>query len=373
MTPSLQQSSQGRVIAVDLFRGLTMFLLVAEGAHIYHALTDLFPEQSLLGQLVLQFHHHPWNGLRFWDLIQPYFMFIVGVAMWFSVNKRQDRGDSRAQVTRHIVRRCLILLAFGVTLHIGYNRKLVWELWNVLSQLSVTILIAYALMRLPTRTQLIISLGLLLLTEILYRTFGVEGYNQPFVKDHNFGSYMDRVLMGKINPGGGWVAINCIPTAAHTIWGVLAGKLLASSISQKEKLQQLLIAGGIGVVLGYGLDWGGITPIIKRICTSSFVLVSGGWSLLTLALFYWLIDVRGWKRGVWFFSVVGMNSIFIYMFMNTVGPQWMRGFVKIFTEGIFAPLGMGEAGVELVNALGVLAIAWGLCYWLYKKGIFFKI
>lgn len=350
-----------------------MFLLVAEGAGVYHALTEATSEGTFAAAIMTQFHHHPWNGLRFWDLIQPYFMFIVGVAMWFSVKNRQKRGESSAQISRHIWKRCLILLALGVTLHIGYNRKLVWELWNVLSQLSVTILLAYLIMRLPFRTQLLISIGLLLLTEILYRFTGIAGHDQPFVKDQNFGSYMDMVLMGKINPGGGWVAINCIPTAAHTIWGVLAGKFLDSKRAPMEKVKLLALAGGIGLVLGYGMDLTGLTPIIKRICTSSFVIVSGGWCLLTLAFFYWLADIKQRRNWAWFLLIVGMNPIFIYVFMETAGHQWFVGFVSIFTTGVMGWVAASASTTAILTAFVVLGLAWYLCYWLYQHKVFIKI
>ncbi len=364
---------KGRLLSLDLFRGLVMFLLVAEGAGLYHTWLQAAPEGTLLHSIALQFHHHPWNGLRFWDLVQPYFMFIVGVAMWFSVNKRLGRGDSRRSITLHILRRCLLLLAFGVGLHIGYKGRLVWELWNVLSQLSMTILIAYAIIRLPGRTQLLISIGLLLLSESLYRFTNIPGYDQPFVKDHNFGSFMDMVLMGKINDGGGWVAINFIPTAAHTIWGVLAGKLLASDRNPWIKIRTLVIFGAAAVILGYGLDWTGADPIIKRICTASFVLASGGWALLTLAFFYWLVDLAGVKGWVWFFAIVGMNPIFIYVFMETAGKQWLVDFTSAFVADGLTRLGTGHTLALFLNSLVVLAMAWGLCYWLYRKKIFIKI
>ena len=362
-----------RLVSLDLFRGLVMFLLVAEGAGLYRNWLETSESGTFMYALATQFHHHPWNGLRFWDLVQPYFMFIVGVAMWFSVKKRLARGDSQGKVTLHILRRCLLLLAFGVALHIGYRGKLVWELWNVLSQLSVSILIAYAIMRMPGRSQLLISLGLLVLSESLYRFTGIPGYDQPFVKDHNFGSFMDMILMGKINNGGGWVAFNCIPTAAHTIWGVLAGKLLASSKSGWTKIQLLVIYGGIALISGYLLNWTGLDPIIKRICTASFVLVSGGWALLTLAFFYWLVDIKGAKKWTWFFVVVGMNPIFIYLFMETAGHQWLPGFSASFIGDGMLRLGTGEAPALFLNSIVVLALAWGLCYWLHKRKIYFKI
>lgn len=349
-----------------------MFLLIAEGTRLYSALRKAGSPESFYGKLIMQFHHHEWNGLHFWDLVQPYFMFIVGVAMVFSLTKRWERGDPWIQTFKHILYRCFILFLLGVILHCSYSGKLVWELWNVLTQLSFTILVAFLIFRLPVSTQIIFSVALLLVTELLFRLFPVEGFDQPFVKGHNFGSWMDMILMGKIN-GGGWVAINCIPTAAHTIWGVLAGKIIISSRSQTQKIKILGLAGLICIFAGYGMDWAGITPIIKRICTSSFVIVSGGWCLVTLAFCYWLVDVKGCKKWITFFTVVGMNPIFIYMFSNTVGMRWFNGFAAIFTNGFMGWLGITEITINVITALVVLGFEWYLCYWLYKRRIFIKI
>ncbi|MDX8338203.1 DUF5009 domain-containing protein [Draconibacterium sp. IB214405] len=364
---------EGRLLSLDFFRGITMFLLVAEGTHLWSVLVQEPVSGTIFESFFQQFHHHPWNGLRFWDLIQPFFMFIVGVAMPFSYANRIKRGDSRSSITKHIIKRCIILLAFGVALHCGYNRKLVWELWNVLSQLSVTILIAYFLMRYKWSVQIAVSIGLLLLTEVLYRSFPVEGFNQPFVKDHNFGSWMDMILMGKINNGGGWVAINCIPTAAHTIWGVVAGQLLQSAKKPSKKVQLLVVSGLIILVAGYLLDWTSVTPIIKRISSSSFVLASGGWALLVLAFSYWFIDIKKINRWIFPFIVVGTNSIFIYLFSNTVGGQWLNGFVAIFTHGILDWFNTPEFILNLITALSVLAIEWLLCFYLFVKRILLRV
>lgn len=373
MNSKTQPGAGKRLFSLDLFRGLVMFLLVAEGSGLYHTWLATTEQGTVLHAIATQFHHHPWNGLRFWDLVQPYFMFIVGVAMWFSVNKRLGRGDAPRSITRHILQRCLLLLVFGVGLHVGYKGRLVWELWNVLCQLSVTILIAYAIMRLPGRTQLLISIGILLLSESLYRFTGIPGYDQPFVKDHNFGSFMDMILMGKINNGGGWVAFNFIPTSAHTIWGVLAGKLLASSKSEWTKIKILLYYGVPAVLIGYILNWTGFDPIIKRICTASFVLTSGGWAILTLAFFYWLVDILGAKNWTLFFAIVGMNSIFIYLFMGTAGSQWLVGFSSYFITDALVRLGSSETLALFINSAVVLMIHWYLCYWLYKRKILIRI
>lgn len=362
-----------RLLSLDFFRGITMFLLVTEGTGLWWTLVQEPVAGTFFEGFFQQFHHHKWNGLRFWDLVQPFFMFIVGVAMPFSYAKRIKNGESKTRITRHILQRCFLLLAFGVGLHCGYNRKLVWELWNVLSQLSVTILIAYFLMQYKWSVQLLVSIGLLVITETLYRTFPLEGYNQPFTKDHNFGTWMDMVLMGKINNGGGWVAINCIPTAAHTIWGVVAGQLLKSGKKEYEKVKLLVITGIVFLTLGYTLDWTSITPIIKRICTSSFVLTSGGWALLVLALSYWIIDIKKKQNLIFPFVIVGTNSIFIYMFFNTVGGQWFNGFVGIFTNGFLSWFNTPEFIINIITSLSILYLEWLLCYYLYRKKIFFRI
>ncbi len=364
--------SSTRLLSLDLFRGATMFLLVTETTELYHHWLEHTTDGTFWHAFALQFHHHPWNGLRFWDLVQPFFMFIVGVAMVFSLQKRVHNPADWQQAIWHIIKRCAILLLLGVTLHCVYSGKLVWELWNVLTQLSFTILVAFFLFRFPLWIQIAASIGMLLLTEVLYRVPHIEGFDQPFVQGHNFGSWMDLVLMGKINSGG-WVTINCIPTAAHTIWGVVAGKILISNRSAVRKIKPLVIAGVLCLLIGYGMDWAGITPIIKRIATTSFVFASGGWCLLVLAATYWLVDVKGYKRGVFFFSVVGMNSIFIYMFTQTVGYQWVNETVSIFTNGVSQWLGANETLMVIMASLASLAVFWYLCYWLYRHKIFIKI
>jgi len=358
-----------RLFSLDVFRGLTMFLLIAEAAGFHHNFGEL-TEGTAFSGLALQLEHHPWNGLRFWDLIQPFFMFIVGVAMPFSLRKRLASGN-RDAVTKHILRRCFLLLAFGVLLHCVYSHALVWELWNVLVQLAFTILIAYAIMQLPNKIQIGISAGLLLLTEILYRAYNPEA---PYAQGHDsFGSWVDMLVMGKVNDGY-WVFVNFIPTAAHTIWGVVCGRILLSKVPVKEKLKPFLIWGGAILILGFAMDWLDITPIIKRIATSSFTLASGGFAILTLTLFYWVIDVKG-KNPKWLriFSVVGTNSIFIYLFAETVGAQWFRGFGMIWTEGLLGPLGLSEQVIAVLNALLVLFIFWYITYFLDKHKVYFKV
>jgi predicted acyltransferase len=359
-----------RFLSLDAFRGVTMFLLAGEAALMYESLTQAFPEGHGLHGLVEQFHHHPWAGLRFWDLIQPFFMFIVGVAMPFSLKSRLAKGDTWPQCLRHILWRSLLLFLFGTGLHCVYSGKLVFELWNVLTQLSFTIPVTFLLMRTDWRVQLGTSLLLLAITEACYRAYAPAA---PFVMDQNFGSAVDMLLMGKLNNGGGWVTFNCVPTAAHTIWGAICGRLLLTDLPHSRRAKTLVVAGIVGLAIGYGLHWAGLTPIVKRISTTAFVFASGGWALLALALFYWLIDVKGKSGWTFPFVVVGMNSIFIYFFFETVGVQWLVPTVRIFNDGFLGALGLGMAALAITNSLLVWGIYWGLCRFLHRHEIFFRI
>ncbi len=344
-----------------------MILLVAESAAVYAALNELTPDDTLSSALVNQFFHHPWSGLRFWDLIQPFFMFIVGVAMPFSLKRRLQEAMPIGAVRWHVIKRCLWLFLFGVGLHCFYQQQLVWELWNVLTQLSFTILLAFLLIRIPLSRQFFIAFLLLVLTEIAYRVYDSS---TPYSREANFGMWMDMILMGKVNSDG-WVAINCIPTAAHTIWGVICGRLLLSEQNTAHKLRFLFTTGALLLFAGYALDYT-YTPVIKRIATSSFVLVSGGYAVLALALFYWLIDVKRWRSWAWVCVVVGANSIFIYLFSQLVGAG-INQFVAIFTSGALAIVGLSETVVALINSWVTLLILWYICYFFYGKGLFFKV
>jgi predicted acyltransferase len=344
-----------------------MFLLIVEFTFLFEHLIAPEFEGTLIYSIGVQLHHHPWHGLRFWDLIQPFFMFIVGVAMPLSFSKRISKGESYKSILKHIITRSLLLLLLGWGLYCIPD-GIAFYFQNVLAQLSVTIIIAFLLMRKPWVTQIAVSIGLLVLTELLYRIFWVEGFNHPFVADHNFGAWVDMLISGELSHGH-WVSFNAIPTAAHTIWGVLAGKLLMSNKTNKQKLLYLVIAGVAGLIIGFGLN--PITPIIKRIASTSFVFASGGWAFLALAASYWLIDVKKVHKGVQFFAVVGMNPLFIYLFAHVGGADFLDRIIRPFSTALFG--WTGELGTNISTSLFVVLGLWYICYWMYKRKLFIKI
>lgn len=368
MSSSTTELPVKRLLSLDVLRGLIMVLLAAESCMLYESLEAAAPGNKI----VQQFFHHPWHGLRFWDLVQPAFMTMAGAALYISFYYKEKKGITWRHNFKHVAVRCAKLFALGTALHCVYAGKLVWELWNVLTQLSVTTLIAYFIIRWKPSSQIIFSIGLLLLTEILYRFVQTPQYNEAFVSGKNFGNLSDMFLMGKVNSDG-WVAINIIPTAAHTIWGVLAGKLLVSDRSHSQKIKNLVLAAAACLLVGYTLDIVAVTPIIKRIATSSFTLVSGGWVLMMMAFLYWLTDVKSYNKYAWIFVVVGTNAIFIYLFFETVGHQWLNPVIGIFVKGVTDLAGVPEKAGAILSAFVTLAAEWSICYWLYKKKIFFKL
>jgi predicted acyltransferase len=363
-----QPAPEARLMSLDFFRGLTMFLLIGEATHIYSLLLAPPLEGTIIEAIGRQFHHHPWAGLRLWDLVQPFFMFVVGVALAFSVAKREARGESRARITRHVVVRSLVLLVLGWALYCIGPGRITFRFQNVLAQLSVTYPIAYFLMRRRPGAQIAWSFSFIILTEIIYRIFWVPGYNQPFVPGHNFGSWVDMLISGELSSDH-WVSFNAIPTAAHTVWGVLAGQLLRSGLSPREKVRTLALAGLAGVAVGFALT--PLSPMIKRVCTSSFVIASGGFCLLALALSYWTIDVRGHLRWAIFFNIVGLNPIFIYLFQESGGARWLDRLARPFTTGFFGWTGALPA--EFLTSAAVWMMMWSMCYFLYRQKVFIKI
>ena len=361
-----------RLASLDFYRGLIMVLLMLESTGLYEHLLQMSTPGSFLHALAIQFTHYPWHGLHFWDLIQPGFMFIAGVAMAFSLYRQTAGGVPWNKQFSKTLKRSGWLFFWGVLDYAVRGDHLSFELWDVLTQLSFTLLVAFLIFRWKSGYQILFSLGLLVFTEILYRYIKVPGFDQPFSDQHNFGNYIDVLLMNKINPGG-WVAINCIPTAAHTIWGAVAGKWLLTLPDNKSKLISIFTLAAFTLIAGFGLDWAGITPIIKRIATTSFTLASGGLCLLALGILFWWIDLLGHKRFLKFFLIVGMNSIFIYLFFEIVVSRWLGGYLEVIVNGLISPVGLSQYFIYIVASMVIFAVEWGLCYWLYRKKIFFKV
>ena len=262
-----------RLYSLDFMRGLIMMLLALESTGIFKVFF-LASKDHFFENVFIQFQHHPWHGMRFWDLIQPGFMFIAGTAMAYSIQNQQQKNIPKKEITLKTIKRSGWLFFWGVLCYAVKDTGLSFELWNVLTQLSFTMLVAYFIFEWQIKSQIVLSIALLILTDLLYRYTNIPGYNLGFTNHFNFGNYIDMLLMNKTSRGG-WVAINCIPTSVHTIAGALIGKLLLNSQEQKVKIKQMFYWGLGVLILGYALDVLQINPIIKNMfCSRKSIIIS---------------------------------------------------------------------------------------------------
>lgn len=365
--------SHDRLLSLDFLRGLIMVSLMTGETGFFKKLHQAFPN-TFTELLATQFEHSTWHGLTAWDVILPAFMTLAGTAMAFSYKKQQEIGYTRNKSFAKVLKRSFWLLFWGILIYAVRNGHLNFQLSNVLTQLAFTTLIAFSVINKPVWFQLTVSILCLVIPEILHRAIHIPGFDEPFVEFHNFGSYINQSLGIKVDAQHKTNFINFIASGAHTTWGMMAGQLLFSNKTAAQKLKYIVTFGILIILLGLTLDLAGITPMLKWISTSSFVLVTGGISLIVLALCYWRIDVRKHRSYLKFFTIVGMNSIFIYLFFIFIGDQWLNGYMEILCSELLNVI----ANVPLIagatlSCLAVIVIEWYLCYYLYKKKIFFKL
>jgi predicted acyltransferase len=377
-------SSSERLVSIDALRGFDMFWIVG-GEGLAEAIGKWIggPTQDFIHE---QLTHAPWDGFRFYDLIFPLFLFLVGVVLPFSLGKIRDRGQTNARVYWRVIRRTVLLFFLGLVYYgfLQFNPPDQQRYVGVLQRIAVCYFIA-ALIYLNTRVrgQIIILAGLLIgYWALLALVAPPDSFAGDYSKEHNLSGWVDRhYLPGKIfkgyyEYGDNEGLLSTIPAIGTVLLGVLAGEWLHSARSKWLKWLGLMVAGGMCLGLGYvwcyQLPPRFQFPIIKNIWTSSFVLWAGGWSLLLLGLFYVIID--GLKLRTWsfFFVVIGMNAITIYMAERILD---FRRLSQFFFEGIakICAAWYGPPAHEVVLAAGALALAWLLCYHLYRQKLFLRV
>jgi predicted acyltransferase len=356
-----QEATTQRLYPLDVFRGLIMIWLLTEGL-----MLSRYGSVPWIGAVARQLDHQEWEGMTAWDLIQPFFMFMAGVAIPFAYGRRTAQGVPQSWQLAHVLRRCLLLLVWGLIARSLQAGHPVPDVINVLGQLSFTYLVAWSVWRLRWQQQFAVSLALLAIHWGLYFFWTGAGPGGPWVRDANFGEALDLMIFHK-NWGGSYATINCLSSAANTIWGMMAGCLLASSLEPKRKLSILFRWGasswGLGLVL-----WTFI-PLIKKIWTASFAFHSAGYSLLMLALVYWLFDMKGVRRGTALLVAVGMNPIVIYL-MGEILHGWLVRSAGVFTQWATV---ISTGAPDMLARLGAFAIQVYMGWWLWKHKIHVRL
>jgi predicted acyltransferase len=324
-----------------------------------------------------QFEHVRWEGFRFYDLIFPLFLFLVGVVLPFSVGKLVSRG--RAAAYRRVVRRTLVLFALGLLCN-GIM-QFDWEnlrVAGVLQRIAICYGVAAVIdLNTSVRGKVLTVVGILLGYWALLAVVPVPGGTAgDYSREGNLAGWVDRAyLPGKIMEpyygfGDNEGLLSTIPAVATTLLGVLAGHWLRSNRASWPKAAGLAGAGLAS--LAVGLAWSEVFPIVKNLWTSSFVLVAAGWSLLLLAAFYTVIDVLGWRKWAFFFVVIGVNAITIYVVPRFVDFNHMADF---FLVGVyrFVEAHGSEALRVVVAAAGALLAKWLFLLVLYRQRMFLRV
>lgn len=435
-----------RLMSLDAYRGFIM-IAMASAALGFTQVVAKFKKQAEAAEtewtgttrwawesLAYQFDHVAWTGCSFWDLIQPSFMFMVGVAMPFSLARREQLGQNERARFLHVLWRSLLLVVLGVFLSSNGSPLTNFTFVNVLTQIGLGYPFLYLLCNRSWRVQLGVALILLVGYWAWFATYTIpksdleqvsqairelkkkdeaewtqfEGFAAHWNKHTNAAAAVDRTLLnwfprkeeawyGKkfwVNDGG-YQTFNFIPSLATMIFGLLAGHLLRSQRNDYEKLGWLLKASAICFSLALAVDttiwpisvpgctWT-LCPSVKRIWTPMWAVFSSGWTFLFLAAFYWMIDIRKWRWWAWPCVVVGMNSIAMYYMSQTMKP-WVRSQLKTHLATVDSCLGWDQGIVYHVfdteryvyaaiwEKVAVLLVFWLVCFWMYRRKIFLKI
>ena len=369
-TASQQSFFEKRVASIDALRGFDMFWITG-GEEIIHALHKMSPNATT-DLLSLQFHHVRWAGFHFYDLIFPLFLFVVGLVLPFALSKHLEAGQERGKVYLRIFRRLVVLFVLGLV----YNGLLDFNFHHlriagVLQRIAICYFVA-ALIVLNTkvRGQIAFFAGILIVYWLAMMLIPVPGAGSGVLTpDGNLASFIDRHLLPRpyccFAQGDNEGILSTIPAIATTLMGVLAGQWLRTKHTPNRKVLGLAAAGVASLLVGY--LWSFNFPIIKNLWTSTFVLFAGGWSLLLLALFYWIIDVKGYRRWAFFFTVIGVNAITIYLVSHLFD---FGTITTIFVHGFIHRMGAVE---PLFWAVSVIMTGWLFLYFLYRQKIFLKV
>lgn len=350
-----------RLVSLDAFRGWTMFWIVG-GAALVGGLQALNPN-PLINGLVYELNHTDWQGLRFYDLIWPSFMLMTGMSLPLSYAKR-SLTQSHYQIFMRVLRRFAVLFLLGsLRESIHFNHPYLVELSSALQPIAVAYLGAFLLVRKSWKFQACAGAGILVFYALLLAFVPAPGVPAgSYDRNANLVLWTDTFTLGRVLPEHWGTVICTLPTISTTILGMLLGELLMTNRSSTSKMKIIGLVGLSGVVLGWALN--PVIPIVMKIWTTSYGLASAGFACLMFLPFYWLIDVRGYRKLAFPFLVIGMNAVAIYMSESII--PWSKT-VAIFTQ----PLG-GTFGsfTPLFHAIAVLAVEWLVLYWMYKRKIF---
>ena len=368
--------TNNRLVSLDVFRGVTIAGMV------------LVNNPGTWSNIYWPLEHAEWHGWTPTDLVFPFFVFIVGVAIPLAFGRRMESGGSKRDLYLKIIRRTLIIFALGMFLAgFPYFHLSTIRIPGVLQRLAVCYLFASLIfLNTKVRTQIIVTLALLVFYCLLMTRFHAPGFaTGDLSKEGSLASFVDRVIFGPhiwkqgkvYDPEG---ILSTIPAIATALFGVLTGQWLRTRKSQYEKVTGLFVAGAGCVVIGW--CWNPFFPINKALWTSSYVFFTAGLALQFLALCYWLIDIKKYQRWAKPFVVFGVNAI--ALFVGTALMARLMGLIKLpwgsetislqgwIFQKLFLPLA-SPVNASLAYAIVFILLWLGLMWILYSRKIFIKV
>lgn len=371
----MNEPSVKRLQSIDALRGFDMFWIMGAPG-IIAALYGLFGGNAF-EWCNTQMEHVPWDGFHFMDMVFPLFLFIAGVSFPFSLDKRREQAESNAVIYKHLLKRTVLLILLGIIYNGGLKHDFdtAPRLASVLAHIGLAWFFGAiifmntkkAYVRVLWIAGLIIGYGLL---NALVLSPNAVGTN-PFVLENNIVTQFDRwFLPGRLykenyDPEG---ILSLIPAISTALMGMISGNFLKNNLSVKPSRKALsLLLFGV-VLIALAMVSGEFIPFNKRLWSSSFALLTGGISLMLLALFYFMVDVLQWTRWSYFFRVIGMNSITIYMAQALINFQD----INVMLLGGISSLFPDPVG-ELILNCGYVAVCWLFLWFMYKKKIFIKV
>jgi predicted acyltransferase len=363
---SAKQNKSTRLVSLDTMRGFTMFWIVGGGALIESL--GKFGHSGITDFLINQVDHSPWEGLRFYDCIWPSFMLMVGVSIPYAFAKR-SQTQSYPEMRWHAIKRFLILFLLGsLRESVSMGSPHLIELSSALQPIAVAYLVAFLLVRKTWKFQATVALSILLLYGLAVGLIPVPGVGSgSYAHNANLVWYIDKILLPTRTGDSvfieGWgTLISMIPPISTTILGLLLGELLMSKnpATYKVKIMAFITTGVL--VTGYLVSV--FVPVVMKMWTVSYGLLSAGWACAVLLLFYCLIDVLGYRKWTYFFVIIGVNALAVYLSSTVMN---LSEITHVFTQGISHSIGNFGA---LFTAVIYLGVEWLILNWMYKRKIF---
>ena len=365
---------QKRLLSIDTLRGMDMLLIMGLSTLILR-ICDLFPNGSEIW-IAGQMSHVQWDGLAIMDMVFPTFLFIAGLSFPFSYANQVEKGRTSGQIHRKIFLRCLALIVLGIVYNGFFNFKFPQRYASVLGRIGLAWMFAALLyVHCKRTTRIVVASVLLVGYGLLVGLVGAPDAPAgagPLTQDGCLNGWIDRILLpgkcfyGNFDPEG---LLGVIPATVTAMLGMFTGEFVREpeeKVSGSKKTLWMLAAAAALLAAGYLGSL--VLPLNKKLWSSTFVLVVGGYSLVAYALVYYIVEVKGHKKWTFFFRVIGLNSITIYLLQRIIPLREVANFFLGGAAGL-----LPEAWGAVLLAVGYIAVCWLLLYFLYRHKVFLKV